>query len=194
MSTSLTQWKSLKLGCPICLSTVSFWGHILNDWATPRLVFFWGVILYFPRSIPVKFTWELPSLWEFPHLCGQVFLMPRACSFDCDHLTITLCLFKRCVCLWQQHLGDSLVKETLSSLNFTPVTKHGDGMKQDLCLNWYQPLHYPPSKWKVVQHHRGPHPLFSTNSSVGSFTSHKNQNSARAVRWGLRFFVLIQED
>ena len=61
--------------------------------------------------------------------------MPRACSFDCDHLTITLCLFKRCVYLWQQHLGDSLVKETLSSLNFTPVTQHGDGMKQDLCLN-----------------------------------------------------------
>ena len=124
----------------------------------------------------------------------QVFLMPRAWSFDCDHLTVTLCLFKRYVCLWQQHLGDSLVKETLSLLNFTPVTQHGDEMKQDLCLNWYRPLHYPPSKWKVVQHPRGLHPLLFTNSSVGSFTSHKNQNSARAVRWGLRFFVLIQED
>ena len=132
----------------------------------------------------------LPFKWSV----YQVFLMPRAWSFDCDPLTITLYLFKKWVCLWQQHLGDSLVKETLSLLNFSPVTQHGDGMKQDLCLNWYQPLHYPPSKWKVVQHHRGPHPLLFTNTSVGSFTSHKNQNSARAVRRGLRFFFLIQED
>ena len=73
----------------------------------------------------------------------QVFLMPRAWGFACDPLTITLYLFKRCVCLWQQHLGDSLVKETLCLLNFTPVTQHGDGMKQDLYLNWYQPPSLP---------------------------------------------------
>ena len=61
--------------------------------------------------------------------------MPRAGSFECDHLTVTLCLFKRCMCPCQQHLDDSLVKETLFLLNFIPVTQHGDRMKQDLCLN-----------------------------------------------------------
>ena len=67
-------------------------------------------------------------------------------------------------------------------------------MKQDLCPNWYQLLHYPPSPWKVVPHGTGVlnslPPLF-TNSSVGSCTSHKSQNSERAVRRGVRFFVLI---
>ena len=57
-----------------------------------------------------------------------------------------------------------------------------------------QPLHYPLSSWKVVPHHRGLRPLLFTNSSVGSFTSNKNQNSERAVRRGQRFFVLIRED
>ena len=33
-----------------------------------------------------------------------------------------------------------------------------------------------------------------TEQQYGFFTSHKNQNSERAVRWGLRFFVLIQDD
>ena len=38
------------------------------------------------------------------------------------------------------------------------------------------------------------HLLLFMNSSVGSFMSHKNQNSERAVRQGLCFFVLIRED
>ena len=37
-------------------------------------------------------------------------------------------------------------------------------------------------------------PLLFMNSSVGSFTSHKNQNRESAVRQGLWFFILIQED
>ena len=51
---------------------------------------------------------------------------------------------------------------------------------------WYQPLHHPPSSWKVVPHHWGLCPSL--------FTSHKKQNSERSVRQGLWFFVLIQED
>ena len=74
------------------------------------------------------------------------------------------------------------------------VSTQWQGMKQDLRPNWYQPLHYPPSPWKVVAHRRGLGPQIFTNSSVGSFTSHKNQNSERAVRRGLRFFVFVLED
>ena len=51
-----------------------------------------------------------------------------------------------------------------------------------------------PSPWKVVPHQLGLCPIFFTNSSVGSFTSQKNQNRERAVRRKLRFFVLIRED
>ena len=50
------------------------------------------------------------------------------------------------------------------------------------------PLHYPPSTWMVVPHHRGLRLLLFTISSVGSFTSHKNQNSERAVRRGPMVF------
>ena len=39
--------------------------------------------------------------------------------------------------------------------------------------------------------HRGPRPLLFSNSSVGSFTSHKNQISESTVRRDLRFLVLI---
>ena len=64
-------------------------------------------------------------------------------------------------------------------------------MKQDLRPNWYQLLHYPASPWKVVPYGTGvlnSLPLLFTNSSVGCCTSHKSQNSERAVRRGLRFF------
>ena len=37
-------------------------------------------------------------------------------------------------------------------------------------------------------------PPGSTNSSLGSFTPHKNQSSERAVRRGVRFSVLVRED
>ena len=46
----------------------------------------------------------------------------------------------------------------------------------------------------VVPHHWGLRPLLFTNSGVGSFTSHKNQNRGRADRRGLRFYVLIVEE
>ena len=42
-------------------------------------------------------------------------------------------------------------------------------------------------------HHWGLRPLLFFNSSVGSFTSHKNQISVSAVRRDLRFSVLIQD-
>ena len=54
-------------------------------------------------------------------------------------------------------------------------------MKQEKRPNWYLHLHYPPSPWMVVPHYRGLCPLLFRNSSVGSFTSQKNQNSERAV-------------
>ena len=77
--------------------------------------------------------------------------------------------------------------------------RHGDsiqwqGTKQNLRLNWYQPLHYPPSPWKGVPHHRSLRPLLFAISSVGSPTCYKNHSSERAVRRDLRFFFLIQED
>lgn len=34
-------------------------------------------------------------------------------------------------------------------------------------------LHYSPSPWKVVLHHQGVRPLLFTNSSLGSFMSHR---------------------
>ena len=58
---------------------------------------------------------------------------------------------------------------------------------------WLNPLHYPSSPWKVVPHHRGLRPLLFTNSSMGSFMSHKNQNSERAVRRGQRFSFLFEK-
>ena len=56
-------------------------------------------------------------------------------------------------------------------------SKRWHGMKQDFRPNWYQSLHNPPSAWKNVPHHKGLRPLLFTNSSVGYFMSHKNQNS-----------------
>ena len=50
------------------------------------------------------------------------------------------------------------------------------------------PFHYPFSTWMVVPHHRGLRLLLFTISCVGSFTSHKNQNSERAVRRGPMVF------
>ena len=53
---------------------------------------------------------------------------------------------------------------------------------------FFSPLHYLPSSWKAVPHHPGLRPLLFTNSSVSSFTSHKNQTRERAVRRGLRSY------
>ena len=66
------------------------------------------------------------------------------------------------------------------------MTGHGDGGWNRTyvpAINrlFYQPLHYPPSPWKVVPHHRGWRPLLFTNSSVGSFTPHENQNSCKTA-------------
>ena len=51
----------------------------------------------------------------------------------------------------------------------------------------------PPSPGKVGHTPGSTSQIFS-NSGVGSFKSHKSQISESAVRRGLRFFVLIQED
>ena len=68
-------------------------------------------------------------------------------------------------------------------------------MKQDFRPNWYQSLHNPPSPWKVVPHPKGLRPLLFTNSSVGYFMSHKNQNSElKGCKTGVRFFALIRKD
>ena len=61
------------------------------------------------------------------------------------------------------------------------VSQHGD-------RGWNRtnvPIDINPfitSPWKVVPNHSGLRPLLFTNSSVGSFTSHKNQNSERG-KW-----------
>ena len=61
---------------------------------------------------------------------------------------------------------------------------------------WYRHIAWvtcaqPVKGWS---HHKGLRPLVFSNSSVGSFTSHKNQTSESAVRRDLQLFVLIRED
>lgn len=53
-------------------------------------------------------------------------------------------------------------------------------------------LHYPPSPWKDVPHHRGLRPLLFTNN--GFFYVPQASEQWRAVRQGLRLFVVIRED
>ena len=80
-------------------------------------------------------------------------------------------------------------------IEFATVTQHGDRGWNRMyvpAINGllYQPLHYPPSPWKVVPHHRS-RPLLLWVL----LRPHKNQNSERAVRRrGLRIFVHFQED
>ena len=70
--------------------------------------------------------------------------------------------------------------------------RHGDSTRwadeTGLTSQFFSPLHYSPSPWKAVPHHRGLRPLLFTNSSVSSFKSHKNQTRERAVRRGLRSY------
>ena len=54
-----------------------------------------------------------------------------------------------------------------------------------------QPLSVQPKMWMMCEgwpHHRGLRPLLFSNSGVGSFTNHKNQISASAVRRDPRLF------
>ena len=69
-------------------------------------------------------------------------------------------------------------------------------MKQDLLPNDINPfITHPAHETDELLHIMGstPHAL-PTNSSVGFFTSQKNDNRERAVRRILRFVVLIRED
>ena len=52
----------------------------------------------------------------------------------------------------------------------------------------------PPSPGEVGHIYRDLSPLLFSNSSVGSFTSHKNQISESAVKRDVQFFVLIREE
>ena len=59
------------------------------------------------------------------------------------------------------------------------------------------PTYNVKNVWMMCEgwpNHQGLRPVLFSNSSVGSFTSQKNQISASAVRRDLRFFVLIRED
>ena len=54
-----------------------------------------------------------------------------------------------------------------------------------------QPLSVQPKMWMMCEgwpHHRGLRPLLFSKSGVGSFTNHKNQISASAVRRDPRLF------
>ena len=75
-------------------------------------------------------------------------------------------------------------------MKFAKVTQHASlwqGMKQVLCTSQINiiPFITHPGHEKLY-HTTG---VF-TNSSVGSFTSQKDQKNERAVRRGLGFFVL----
>ena len=75
-------------------------------------------------------------------------------------------------------------------IELATVTQHRDREWNKTCV----PIHFHPAHLTVEPHHQGLCPLHFTNSSIGSFMSHKNQNSERAVRQGLQFFILIWED
>ena len=79
-----------------------------------------------------------------------------------------------------------LVKKKKNFIGFATVVNstRWQRMEQDLLPNWNQPLHYQPSPWKFLPHHRGLRPLLFTDNSVSSFTSHKNQNSEFKELWG----------
>ena len=87
-------------------------------------------------------------------------------------------------------------------IEFATVTQHGDrGWNRmyrislqliDSCIN---PFITHPAHERLYHTTGVDAPLLFTNSSVGSFTPHKDQNSERIVRRrGLRIFVHFQED
>ena len=69
------------------------------------------------------------------------------------------------------------------------VTHNGVGLQFKCVLT-----DNPPSPGEAGHITKVYAPLPFSNSGVGSFTSNKNQISESAVRWDLRFFVLIRED
>ena len=91
---------------------------------------------------------------------------------------------------WTNRLRVEVTKEQgwgystlLYFIEFATVTQHGDRgwNRNNLPTDTYTFILHPAHECMVVPHHRGLCPLLFRNSSVGSFTSHKNQNSERAV-------------
>ena len=81
-------------------------------------------------------------------------------------------------------------------VSFTGNKEESAASKDILCLPLIielAPSLSNPTTRKGWPHHRGLRPLLFSNSGVGSFTSHKNQNSESAVRRDLRFFVLTEK-
>ena len=91
---------------------------------------------------------------------------------------------------WTNRLRVEVTKEQgwgystlLYFIEFATVTQHGDRgwNRNNLPTDTYTFILHPAHECMVVLHYRGLCPLLFRNSSVGSFTSHKNQNSERAV-------------
>ena len=91
---------------------------------------------------------------------------------------------------WTNRLRVEVTKEQgwgystlLYFIEFATVTQHGDRgwNRNNLPSDTYTFILHPAHECMVVPHYRGLCPLLFRNSSVGSFTSHKNQNSERAV-------------
>ena len=91
---------------------------------------------------------------------------------------------------WTNRLRVEVTKEQgwgystlLYFIEFATVTQHGDRRwnRNNLPTDTYTFILHPAHECMVVLHYRGLCPLLFRNSSVGSFTSHKNQNSERAV-------------
>ena len=92
---------------------------------------------------------------------------------------------------WNPDLeGQALLYTSSSLLNWPRWLNTVTGNETRLASQFI----FHPAHLTVVPHHQGLCRLHFTNSSVGSFMSHKNQNSERAVRQGLQFFILIWED
>ena len=91
-------------------------------------------------------------------------------------------------------------KISIHTLTLYWIDHHGDltrwqGMKQlGLTFQLISTPSLPTKRMKGCTTPLGFMPLLFTNSSAGSFTSHKNQNRERAVTQGPWFFVLIWED
>ena len=91
---------------------------------------------------------------------------------------------------WTNRLRVEVTKEQgwgystlLYFIEFATVTQHGDRgwNRNNLPTDTDTFILHPAHECMVVLHYRGLCPLLFRNSSVDSFTSHKNQNSERAV-------------
>ena len=101
---------------------------------------------------------------------------------------------------WELCYADCRLQEHRSQYaaiftEFATVTQHSDRGWNSTCILISSPSLPCDPAYERLYHTTGVYaPILFKISSVGSFKSHKNQNSESASRQGLQFFVLIWED